>query len=147
MNDHKISNTVPTFAAVFIVAGHTRRMTYQATDLAEATALAAKWGAGVTGEVVEQRGEALPLPTAYSWREAARQLGGVSRSQIYTWLTQGLLKRLPSTRRVLITRESVEQMRPAGSWRSLRRPDCAHGASGRKSVGQGPRRPHAPATC
>lgn len=112
------TSELPTFSAVYILEGTTRRMTYQAADLAEATDLAAKWGVGVTGEAVQKGGEPEPpLPTAYSWREAARQLGGVSRSQIYTWLTLGRLSRLPDTRRVLITRESLERMRPRGSSR------------------------------
>jgi len=85
-------------------------MTYQAADMAEAMALASRWGAGVTGEVVAQGWTAEVPPSAYPWREAARQLGGVSRSQIYAWVTLGRLKRLPETRRLLITRESVEQM-------------------------------------
>ena len=102
-----------TYSAVFIVEGTTRKMTYEARDLAEAKALASKWGAGVMGEVAAPGEVAAILPQAYPWREAARQLGGVSRSQIYNWLSLGRLQRLPSTRRVLITRESVEKMRLA----------------------------------
>lgn len=103
-----------TFSAVYVADGTSRQMTFQAVDLEEAKALANRWSAGVTGEVIALGGEETKsiLPQAYTWKEAARQLGGVSRSQIYNWLALGLLSRLPSTRRVLITRESLEKLRP-----------------------------------
>ena len=111
-----ITNPFPsfsTFSAVYVADGTSRRVTFQAVDMAEAKALADRWGVGVTGEVVAQLEAATEsvLPQAYAWKEAARQLGGVSRSQIYTWLVLGHLSRLPRTRRVLITRESLEKMR------------------------------------
>lgn len=97
----------PSFSAVYIHDSQVRRLTFEATDLKEAQALAARWGAGVEGEVA--RGEAPELPVAYGMAKARQILGGVSRSQVYVWLTQGRLERLPGTRRVLITRESVEK--------------------------------------
>ena len=86
-------------------------MTFEARNIDEAHALAARWGAGLEGEVA--RGEAPELPVAYGMAKARQLLGGVSRSQVYVWLTLGLLERLPSTRRVLITRESIEKFRKA----------------------------------
>ena len=108
--DSMNANSLPTFSAVYTAGGIIRSMTFQAVDLAEATNFAAKWGVGVTGEIVAHGGDApLPPPDAYPWPVAARQLGGVSRSQIYTWLTLGKLDRVPDTRRVLITRLSIER--------------------------------------
>lgn len=97
----------PHFSAVYIYNSQIRRMTFEATDIEEAQALAARWGAGVEGEV--ERGDAPALPVAYGMTSARQMLGGVSRSQVYVWLTLGRLERLPGTRRVLITRESIEK--------------------------------------
>lgn len=95
------------FSAVFVHDGQVRRMTFDAADITEARSLAARWGVGVEGEVA--RGEIPELPVAYGMAKARQILGGVSRSQVYVWLTLRRLERLPGTRRVLITRESVEK--------------------------------------
>ena len=95
------------FSAVYIHNSQVRRLKFEATDIEEAQALAARWGAGVEGEV--ERADAPPLPVAYGMTSARQVLGGVSRSQVYVWLTLGRLERLPGTRRVLITRESIEK--------------------------------------
>jgi hypothetical protein len=52
-----------------------------------------------------------PLPEAYPLSVAQKLLGGVSRSTIYRDLFNGRLERLPHTRRVLITRRSIEARR------------------------------------
>lgn len=99
----------PYFSAVFIHDSQVRRMRFEAADIDEAKALAARWGAGVEGEVNMDPSDAPEVPAAYNLTKARQMLGGVSRSQIYVWLTLGQVERLPGTRRVLITRESIEK--------------------------------------
>lgn len=50
-----------------------------------------------------------PLPESYELPDAQKLLGNVSRSTIYREVHRGLLDRVPHTRRVLITRESIER--------------------------------------
>lgn len=49
------------------------------------------------------------LPESYELPVAQKLLGGISRSTIYRDVHRGLLDRVPHTRRVLITRESIER--------------------------------------
>lgn len=102
-----------TFAGVYIHDGQVRRMTFEATNSNEAQALASDWGVGVDGEVERKQAAAAEVPMAFDLAAVRRILGGVSRSQIYVWLTLGRLERLPGTRRVLITRASVEKFQQA----------------------------------
>ncbi len=99
-----------TYSAVFVADGHVRRMTFQARDLAEATAMAARWGVGVEGLAVPAA-DAPPPPVAVPLKTARVMLGGVSRGQVYIWLTIGRLARMPDTRRVLITLESIDRFK------------------------------------
>ena len=53
-------------------------------------------------------------PEHYPLAAARVLLGNVSRSTIYRDLANGLLERVPHTRRVLITRASIERRKSAG---------------------------------
>lgn len=57
----------------------------------------------------EMRRDASPLPESYELDKARELLGGISRSTVYREIHNGLLERVPNTRRVLITRESIEK--------------------------------------
>lgn len=57
--------------------------------------------------------QATPQVEHYPLATACQLLGGVSRSTIYRELHMGLLERVPHTRRVLITRDSIERRKSA----------------------------------
>lgn len=98
------------FSGIYIAAGEIRRIVYEAKDLAEARELAEKWGVGIEGEAVAfPGGSPAPLPEAYNEKTARYLLGGISRTTLYGELATGRLQRLPGTRRVLVTRRSIER--------------------------------------
>lgn len=98
------------FSGIYVAAGEIRRVVYEAKDLAEARQLAAKWGVGIEGEAATFPGESSPpLPEAYDEKTARYLLGGISRTTLYAELATGRLKRIAGTRRVLVTRQSIER--------------------------------------
>lgn len=99
------------FSATYSSNGISCRMTFEAADLEAARAQAARWGVGVEGEALETAASVAPaLPVAYDLPTACALLGNVSRATIYNWLVAGKLERVPESRRVLITRRSMERM-------------------------------------
>ena len=48
-------------------------------------------------------------PLAYDLKEAQKLLGGLGRTSVFRWIKMGRLERIGGTRRVLITRKSVER--------------------------------------
>ena len=105
-------STLKRFRAVFCVQASIRRVTFEALSLDEAQELAATWGFGLEGEAsaepeVETRRH---VPTeAFDVKSACRVLGCISRTTLYRLLVKGQLERLPSTRKVLVTRRSIER--------------------------------------
>ncbi len=98
------------FSGIYVAAGEIRRVVYEAKDIAEARQLASQWGVGIEGEAVTFPGEApSPLPVAYDEKTARYLLGGISRTTLYAELAIGRLQRLSGTRRVLVTRRSIER--------------------------------------
>ena len=99
-----------TFAGIYIFNGHARRLSFEANDAEEALSIGLKWNVGLEPESVLQAAPstALPIPDVYDFATAARLLGNVSRSTIYKWLVLGRLVRIPKSRKILITRQSVE---------------------------------------
>ncbi len=98
------------FSGIYVAGGEIRRVVLEARDMAEAKLLAAKWGVGIEGEAVALTGECPPpLPEAYDEKTARYLLGGISRTTLYAELVTGRLQRLAGTRRVLVTRRSIEQ--------------------------------------
>lgn len=99
------------FAAVIPFRGELRRVYFDAADAEEARGIAMACNAGLEGPA--QRPE-VPAPVAFSLNEARELLGGVSRATIYNWVALGRLERVAGTRRLLLTRESIERAaRPA----------------------------------
>ena len=78
--------------------------------LAAARQLAARWGVGIEGEAAAFPDDSpAPLPEAYDEKTARYLLGGISRTTLYAELATGRLKRMAGTRRVLVTRQSIER--------------------------------------
>jgi hypothetical protein len=99
-----------TFAGIFIANGDIRRLTFQAPDEREAKTLALKWGIGLEGEVSPVASPPpVEVPFAFDIPTSMHLLGNVSRSSIYRWVATNELKRVPDTRKVLITRASMER--------------------------------------
>ncbi len=98
------------FSGIYVADGEIRRVILEARDITEARQLAAKWGIGIEGEAIGFSGECPPpLPEAYNEKTARYLLGGISRTTLYAELATGRLKRLAGTRRVLVTRQSIER--------------------------------------
>lgn len=97
------------YSGIYVAAGEIRRVVYEAKDVTEAKEFAARWGVGIEGEATAFPGHSpAPVPEAYAEKTARYLLGGISRTTLYAELAMGRLKRLPGTRRVLVTRRSIE---------------------------------------
>ncbi len=102
--------TLRKFSGIYVAGGEIRRVVLEARDMEEAKLLAAKWGVGIEGEAVAFTGDCPPLlPVAYDEKTSRYLLGGISRTTLYAELATGRLQRLSGTRRVLVTRQSIEQ--------------------------------------
>lgn len=84
-------------------------MTFEAEDADEAREIAEAWGIGVEGETREVATVAAPVPEAFNEKTARQMLGGISRATLWREMALGRLERVPNTRRVLITRASIER--------------------------------------
>lgn len=103
-------STLKKFSGIYVAAGEIRRVVYEAKDINEARQLAEKWSVGIEGEATAFPGESsAPLPEAYDEKTARYLLGGISRTTLYAELATGRLQRLAGTRRVLVTRRSIER--------------------------------------
>jgi hypothetical protein len=96
------------YAGVFIADGAVRRMVFEANGPIQANELALKWGIGIEGEAAAINNPE-PIPEAYDVKTACRMLGGISRKSLDRDLKIGLLERVEYTRRVLVTRKSIER--------------------------------------
>jgi hypothetical protein len=102
--------TLRKFSGIYVAAGEIRRVVYEARDITEARELAGKWGVGLEGEAAAFPCDTpAPLPEAYDEKTARYLLGGISRTTLYAELATGRLQRLSGTRRVLVTRRSIER--------------------------------------
>jgi hypothetical protein len=100
------------YRAVYLMEGSIRRISFEAFDLDEARRLATKWGLGLEGESTEDPIRATHTtiaPAAFDVVSACRVLGDISRTTLYRLLLRGKLERLPATRKVLVTRRSIER--------------------------------------
>lgn len=98
------------FSGIYVAAGEIRRVVYEAKDILEARQFAERWSVGLEGEAGAFPGESsAPLPEAYNEKTARYLLGGISRTTLYAELATGRLQRVPGTRRVLVTRRSIER--------------------------------------
>ncbi len=113
-----IADAMKTFSAVFVVRGEARRTYFEATSDAEAREICVRWEAGLEGETVPREQETRALPEAYDEGAARQLLGGISKSTLYREIQDGKLERVRGTRRILITRASLESR---SRWRALTR--------------------------
>jgi hypothetical protein len=99
------------YSAIHVSSGEIRRLVFEAVDIVEARKLARGWKVGLEGETPgDHAGQsAAPIPEAYDQATARRLLGGISRTTLYAELATGQLERVSGTRRVLITRRSIER--------------------------------------
>jgi hypothetical protein len=104
------------YSAITIADGNIRRMWFEAPGEAEAKAFAVRVGAGLEGPAIRPELKGDPLPEAYNQEASRRMLGGISKSTLYREIQDGKLQRLPGTRRILITRASIEARQ---QWRAL----------------------------
>lgn len=100
---------MPRWCAIVPVQGELRRIFYDAPDNAQARLIAAACNAGLEGEAHTPNPAPAEAPHAYGLQKARELLGGISRATVYNWLAVGRLERVPETRRVLITRSSLER--------------------------------------
>jgi hypothetical protein len=100
--------SLSTFSAVHVEAGQIRRLWFQAAGEPEARELCVKLGLGYDGPSSGPETHTTPSPEAYDEKTTRQLLGGVSRSFLYRELVAGRLERVPNTRRLLITRSSIE---------------------------------------
>ena len=112
------------FAAMVPVGGRLVEIRFDALDERDALNIAIACGAGLisseeqpnasTPTAVRRhyvRGDNRALePVAFDITRAREILGGISRATVYSWLALGRLERVPGTRRVLITRSSLERV-------------------------------------
>jgi hypothetical protein len=109
------------FAAMVPVGGRLVEIRFDALDERDALSVAVachgglvpdgavpSGGAAVPGWRLPS-GRSAPEPVAFDITRAREILGGISRATVYAWLALGRLERVPGTRRVLITRSSLER--------------------------------------
>jgi len=95
------------YSALVPVAGRLVRIHFDAIDERDALNVAMACRGGLTPDAGEP---VAPGPVAYDVKKARELLGGISRATVYAWLAVGRLERVPGTRRVLITRTSIERV-------------------------------------
>jgi hypothetical protein len=101
-----------TYSAIYLVDASIRRIRFEARDLDEARRFAIAWGFGLEGEAPEEPRAVQPdatEPEAFDVADSCRILGGICRTSLYRLLVRGKLERLPETRKVLVTRRSIER--------------------------------------
>jgi hypothetical protein len=100
---------MPRYCAIIPVRACLRRIFFDAADEDDARLVAASCNAGLQGEALTPNPAPAEPPIAYDQRKARELLGGISRATLYNWVAVGKLERVPDTRRVLITRSSLER--------------------------------------
>lgn len=100
---NSVSNT---FTAIAIVDGAFVKVRFEASSLTEVRDLLGLSTPVPDDSVIATK--AALEPYAYTVAEACALLGGIGRTSLYRLLARGKLKRLPHTRRVLVTRVSLE---------------------------------------
>lgn len=98
--------SLATYSAVHVAHGAIRRVWFQAATEEEAKETCVRWNVGFEG--LTERVEQEPAH-AYDEKTARRLLGGISRTSLYRELAMSRLERVSGTRKVLITRQSLER--------------------------------------
>ena len=99
-----------TFAAVYVEAGTVRRIWFESASEEAARAFCVRFNFGLEGPATRPS-DSLPTPAFYNEKSARTLLGGISRTSLYRELIRGNLVRVPGMRRILITRQSIENWR------------------------------------
>ena len=99
-----------TFAAVYVEAGTVRRIWFESACDEAARAFCVRHGFGLEGPAARPS-DSLPPPAFYNEKSARTLLGGISRTSLYRELIRGNLIRVPGMRKILITRQSIENWR------------------------------------
>jgi hypothetical protein len=99
------------FGAVVIIDGKARRVILEAADEEEALSITHRLGIGldVTQPVDRPMVERQARPEAYDEDTTRKLLGNISRTTLWRLIVRGKLERVPSVRRVLVTRKSIER--------------------------------------
>jgi hypothetical protein len=99
------------FSAIFTHSGKAHRITLNAANAVEAQTLATALGCGLEEEAkIVSTDHAAPVtPEAYDEKTARHMLGGISRTSLYRLIVRGKLERVKGTRKVLVTRRSIER--------------------------------------
>lgn len=116
------------FLGLFVYAGQLRRVQFEASDASEASELARAMNVGLQGEAHPDVKQV--EPEVYDLATTQRMLGNVCRTTLWRWEMQGRLVRVPHTRKVLFSRDSVE--RCARTSTAGRKPRNAPAADARK---------------
>jgi len=99
------------YSAICADHGLIRRIVFEASTSEEAQRLAATWGFGLEGEAMSTGAPLVvtATPEAFDEESARKMLGDISRTTLYRLLLRGKLDRVPATRKVLVTRRSIER--------------------------------------
>ncbi len=97
------------YVGVAVVAGEIRRLWFQARSEVDARETCRLLDIGYEGPAVAPATSQL-LPVALDEKAAKQALGGVSRATLYRMLVRGDITRLPGSRRLLVTRSSIERL-------------------------------------
>lgn len=103
------------YSAICVDEGEIRRVWFEAADpdLAHEFCRRKQFGFDATVNAFPSpapTGEPVPAAEAYDGNTARRLLGGISVATLYRWLDEGKVDRVPNTRRLLVTRESLERL-------------------------------------
>jgi len=104
---HIVSVPFPAFSAVYVDAGTVRRIWFESACDEAARAFCVRHGFGLEGPATRPS-DSLPPPAFYNEKSARTLLGGISRTSLYRELIRGNLIRVPELRKILITRQSIE---------------------------------------
>lgn len=96
------------FSGVYLKAGQMRRITFEAADLEDARQQAEHWGVGVEGEAGPIQPPSTVEKQTYTMEEVMATLQ-VSRTTVKRLLWRRKLKRIAGVRKVLVTRQSLEE--------------------------------------
>ena len=107
---HIVSVPFPAFSAVYVDAGTVRRIWFESACDEAARAFCVRHGFGLEGPAARPS-DSLPPPAFYNEKSARTLLGGISRTSLYRELIRGNLIRVPGMRKILITRQSIENWR------------------------------------
>lgn len=101
------------YAAIYVARDASiRRITFDAVSPEEARTFAIDHGFGFEGEAVPRPPCPVvvlqkPQKDALNSVDTRARLGDISRAKLYSLLVNGKLKRLPDTRRVMVTTKSI----------------------------------------